>query len=120
MDLPGFAAAVSEAQFAGVASGPTEAAVERLSCLGGARFGAATAVQAAARRQLARRMYNRAVRAAIKLQAALRRSRINEIMVDVLMALRMLRSGNIFIKFSAKGPYAHAKALQPRSGAVRL
>jgi len=64
----------------------------------------AVRLQAKARMRGARASYRHAVACATKLQAALRRARVTEIMGDVFMALRMLRIGNIFMKFSHNGP----------------
>ena len=40
----------------------------------------------------------------MRVQAALRRYRIGEITAELLMASRMLRAGNIFMKYSRNGP----------------
>ena len=68
------------------------------------RASASTALQAAARRRAAIGGLRAAVRASTRLQASLRRLRVLEIFTEVLLASRMLRSGNIFVKFSQNGP----------------
>jgi len=65
---------------------------------------ASTSMQAAARRRAAAAQYKRVRRALIAIQSGLRRLRVVEIMSEVMMAVRMLRAGNIFMKFSHNGP----------------
>ena len=104
LDLPALEAAIAEARSAGADAAPIDAAAAILKGAGSDRLGAAVALQAAARRRAAAVRY-RAVRAAtVRLQSSFRRLRIGEITSEILMASRMLRAGNIFMKFSMTGP----------------
>ena len=105
-----FVAAVTEAQEAGVEHGPTQEAALRLDKLTGGRNHAAVKLQASSRARAARTNLERSIKAATRLQAMMRRARVQEIMNEAIIALRMLRAGNIFMKFSHNGP-AHDRVV---------
>ena len=104
LDLTALDAALDEAREAGLEAASIEAAAATRSTVHHERDRASAALQAVARRRAAERQLAEALRATVRLQAACRRMRIFEIFSEVSLACRMLRSGNIFVKFSHNGP----------------
>ena len=103
VDLEAFSAAVEEAADSGVGVEAVAVVARVRDELQASRLSAAVRAQTMARRAAARRAYARALHAATRIQAGLRRLRVVEITSELLMAARLMRAGSIFMKFSQNG-----------------
>ena len=97
-------AAIAEARSAGLEPPPIASAEELYGVHREAVAAKAVVAQQYARRYVSSELRARMMRSLLLLQCHYRRYRVMVITNEVLMAHRMLRAGNVFIKFSKAGP----------------
>ena len=95
-------------------------AAEERARLEAAERAAATRIQAAARGRTKRQRYGAMRVATLLLQAAARRYAVRVLANDVLLDLRLLRDGHVFIKFSQGDGRPHDRLVQLQMGPPTL